>query len=252
MRLFLLLFLLLPGLLPAQFADKEDIPATQTGVKFTWGLEFPNKNTFQGRDYFYLLSGNRLGIQAYQNIPLSMLTQFSPGLGVTYIRFEKSQTYNRDCAQDSFPTFWSFSDSLPGRDIKILAVTIEPAFKFYVVPWNLYLRFSPVAHIQFSTRFENYGHSCGVSAQRSFMDWEESVERKKSAVMVGFSLGMVKEIRLSPARWLALETGMQTMINPILETNSPNFGGPRFDLGFTGFYVNFGFFRKWLPREEME
>lgn len=245
-----MLCLLAPVLLQAQGGRNEDLPATQTGVKFSWGLEFPSRNLYQGFNYKFMEPGNRIGLLGYQNIPINITTQFSPAVGVSYFYFEKSQDYNRDCTLDSFPTFWSVADTLPGRDIKVLALTIEPAFKFYIVNWALFLRLSPIAHINLSTRMENYSHACGSSVKRSFFDWEKGPDRNRARVMVGLSMGIVKEIRLNASRWLALETGFQTMINPLLEANSPKTEGPRFDFGFTGFYVNFGFFRKWIPLDK--
>ncbi|MEM7038940.1 MAG: hypothetical protein AAF570_18305 [Bacteroidota bacterium] len=223
-------------------APVEKAPA-QFGVRFGYGLEFPSENNYRGLEFNLVEAGHRFNYGAYVNITAEPNVQFSPYIGFEHTFWPKSLSYDRDCELDSFPSFWSIDDSVPGRDIRLWNFSIEPAFKFYVSKLTVWLKLQPHFTLNIRSRIENYTHTCGAPLTQQWLTYEESELRTTSNFNFGLGFGIVKEVRLSSGSGLALEPGFRVMLSPLFGVNAADPDGPNFRLYPWGFYLNLSFFR---------
>lgn len=245
MRFVSLLILVLSthGLLQAQAPEKPDLPPTQLGVRANWGLEFISKNTINGQEFALLETGQHIGFGGFLNIAAEENVQFSPFLGMDYTFFPKSTNYVGGCETDTFPTFWSVTDSVPGRDHRFWSVVLEPSFKFYVSKLKIHVRVFPQLSYIVRSRVENYSNSCGNSVPQSWLDYEEDPLRKSSTFNVALGGSIVKEVKVSENAFLHLETGYKFMMSQLLKVRDPDPDREGYSLYPHGWFLNLGFFR---------
>ena len=249
--LFCLLFML-PFMLPftgfSQEISDEVVAENQIekmhfGVRVNWGLQIPGRNLIGGQEIQLVRAGNRLGGGGFLLVSINQKVQFAPFVGVNYVSFRKGQQYKTDCEIDSFPTYHSFYDSLPGRDLRFFYLTIEPAFKVRLSRIHIDLKFSPIIHFPIRAAVEDYVHTCGATGNRGFVAWENSPERKKRPVLIGGSISINRDINLSKNFSIFLEPGFEGYINSLVETEASDIAGGTFNLKYFGFFLNLGFFR---------
>lgn len=243
------LFILL-GILFSQtalFAQEDSLaaekPRKQFGVKGTWNFQFPLNTTENAQQFQLLKPGNQWGGGAFVNIPINEKVQFAPYLGISFLTFRKSAFYVGDCAADSFPTFFQVEDTIPGRDLRFVMLNIEPAFKLKITKINMHLRLSPVVNINLQSKAEDYVHSCGNKGNAGFLTIGSDDKRTIARVMIGGSIGFLREVNLGKNFNLVLEAGGQGFINPLIDLAIPDGSDTDYSLQYAGLYVNIGFFR---------
>lgn len=215
----------------------------QFGVRFGYQLQFPSKNTVGVNEFAFFEAGHHLGYGGYLNLKAGDGVQFSPFFGLEHAFWPKSESYLQDCSIDSFPTFMSVRDSLPGRDFRFFNIVLEPAFKFFMRKMDLWFKVQPMLSYNIQRKVEQYNHSCGVPQAGQFVDYAPSAERAHSKFNLALGAGIVKEVRFKSGSGLALEPGVKLTLSRLLyvESTAPN--GLDFTLYPWGFYLNLSFFR---------
>jgi hypothetical protein len=213
------------------------------GVRAGYGLELPSKNIVNGQEYQLVEAGHRFNYGAFLDLGDPQRTTFSPYLGLEHGFWAKSFSYTQACEQDSFPTFWSVDDSLPGRDHRVVNVVLEPSIRIKLKWEGLYLRLVPAFSYVFQSKIENYTHTCNAPISRAWLDWEDSERRKQSKVNVGIGLGLAKEVRISERTGFSIETGARVTLSALWTVRAATAEEGAFTLQPFGFYVNLGFFR---------
>lgn len=236
-----LLFLLLGPLLVA--GQDEIKEPSRFGVRFGYGLEFPSQNPYRGEDFALFEAGHRLGFGGFVNIPASPKVQFSPYLGLEHVFWPKGQGYRGACDLDSFPTFYSVKDSLPGRNFRMYNIVFEPSIKVKSSKMSVWFRFVPMFSVNFRTRVENYFNTCGLSPQREWLEYSRTDLRRMSGFNFGVGFSIVKQVALSNNSYMALEVGVRNVFTQMLFVNHENHNSPDFSLYPWGFFVNLGFNR---------
>ncbi|MEM6270208.1 MAG: hypothetical protein AAF998_12275 [Bacteroidota bacterium] len=239
---FFLCLFAFPSLLAAQNSPPE-LPPTEFGVRFGYGLEFPSQNVYRGEDFALFEAGHRLGFGGYANIYASERVQFSPYLGFEHVFWPKGAGYRGACDLDSFPTFVSVDDTIPGRNFRMYNIVLEPSFKVHSPKMSVWFRFIPFFSLNFRTRVENYTNTCGVSLQQEWIPYEEAELRRMSSLNFGLGFSIVKEVNVTPDSFLGLEVGIRNIFTPTLFVNQENPEAPDFSLYPWGFFVNLSFFR---------
>lgn len=244
-RLISLLLLLLTGnsLLGQTPALTPELPPAQFGVRANWGFDFVSKNRVNLQEYAFLNTGQHLGFGGFLNIFAEPNVQFSPFLGMNFVNFPKSREYNQDCTQDTFPTFWSIYDSVPGRSHRFWNVALEPSFKFFIPKMKIHIRIFPLLQYNLRARVENYTHTCGAAFGRQWLSWEDDEYRKLARFTVDLGGSLVKEVKIGPNSYLQLESGYKVMLPPLLKVSDPDPDRPGFTLYPGGWFFNLGFFR---------
>lgn len=231
--------------------DREELPPehqamteeSQFGIRFGYQLQFPSKNYVNANNFSFFEAGHYLGYGAYTNIFVGKNIQFTPYFGFEHGFWPKSESYTQDCMRDSFPTFQSVKDSLPGRDFRFYNLTFEPAFKFYSQKRGIFFKIQPMFSYNIRRKVEQYNHSCGVQPQNQFVDYETNEFRKMSRFTFSLGMGIVKEVWINEKAGIALEPGAKVMLSRLLGVNDENPNGPNFSLYPWGFYLNLSFFR---------
>ncbi len=216
---------------------------SQFGVRFGYQLQFPSKNYVNANNFSFFEAGHYLGYGGYINIPLSENIQFSPFFGLEHGFWPKSASYTPDCTRDSFPTFWSVKDSLPGRDFRFYNLVFEPAFKFYSQKRGIFFKVQPMFSYNIERKVEQYNHTCGVLPQGQFVDYGTNEYRKMSRFTFSLGAGIVKEVWINDKAGFAIEPGAKLMFSRLLAVKDENPNGPNFSLYPWGFYINVSFFR---------
>lgn len=235
----LIMLLCLPVLLRAQ----PDRSPSQFGVRFGYGLEFPSTNFYRGDDFALFEAGHRLGFGGYMNVNISPKAQVSPYFGLEHVFWPKGAGYRGACDLDSFPTFYSVSDSLPGRNFRMYNLVFEPSFRLKSPKLSVWLRLVPMFSLNFRTRVENYTNTCGIFPEREWLQYSDSDRRRMSNFNFGLGFSIVKEVTLSNNSLLALEVGVRNVFTQTLFVNHENPDSPNFSLYPWGFFVNLGFMR---------
>lgn len=244
-KILLLLILAYAGQpLAAQTAEQPELPPAQFGVRANWGFDFVSKNRVNLQEYAFLNTGQHVGFGGFVNLFAEENVQFSPFLGLNHMYFPKSAEYSGDCEADTFPTFWSIYDSLPGRSQRFWNVMLEPSFKFYIPKLQIHLRIFPLLQYNLRARVEDYTHTCGASFSRNWLAWEDDEYRKMSRFTVDLGASIVKEVRIGPGSFLQLESGYKAMLPPLLKVSDPDPDRPGFTLYPSGWFFNLGFFRE--------
>lgn len=129
---------------------------------------------------------------------------------------------------------------MPGRDLRFIFLSVEPALKIRIRRIHIDLKMAPVVHIPIRGVVENYVHSCGASGASGFISWENTAARKMSPVLLGGMLSFTREIRLGKNFYLFLEPGFEGYFSYSVKTSTPD---GNFELRYLGFFLNVGFFR---------
>lgn len=235
------LLLMLVLCLPATWAQAQT--PVRMGIRAGYGLELPSKNTVNGQVFYPMEAGHRFNYGAFLDIGKAKGTTFSPYLGLEHAFWPKGHSYNNDCAQDSFPTFWAVDDSLPGRDHRVVNIVLEPAIRIPLRWEGLYLRLMPSFSATFQSKVEDYTHSCNAPLSRAWLDWEDGERRKQSKVNVGVGAGLVKEVQLSERMGFSIETGVRAMLSALWTVRAATPEQGAYTLQPFGFYLHLGFFR---------
>jgi hypothetical protein len=235
--------LVLTFLAPLLVQGQDELPHAQFGVRFGYGLEFPSKNLYRGEDFALFEAGHRLGFGGFVNIPGSPKVQFSPYLGLEHVFWPKGQGYDVGCELDSFPTFYSVKDTLPGRNFRMYNIVFEPSIKVKSSKMSVWFRFVPMFSLNFRTRVEHYFNTCGLSPQREWLEYARNDLRRMSGFDFGLGISIVKEVSFSSGSFLALEIGVRNVFTQTLFVNHENPDSPDFSLYPWGFFVNLGFMR---------
>jgi hypothetical protein len=241
-RLILILLVLVTSLPALTWGQDEKIP-TQFGVRFGYGLEFPSKNIYRGEDFALFEAGHRLGFGGFANIFINPKVQFSPYIGLEHVFWPKGENYRGGCELDSFPTFYSVNDTLPGRNFRLYNVVFEPTFKFLSPKMSVWFRLLPMFSLNFQTRVEDYTYTCGLFPDRQWLDYTSDDLRRMSSFNFGLGFSIVKEVLVSSNSWLALEIGVRKVFTQTLFVNHQNPDSPDFSLYPWGFFVNLSFLR---------
>lgn len=213
------------------------------GIRAGYGLDLPSQNIVNGRVYHLTEAGHRFNYGAFLDLGDAKGTTFSPYLGLEHGFWPKSQGYDRDCAKDSFPTFWSVDDSLPGRDHRVINVVLEPAIRVKLRWEGLFLRMMPSFSYTFQSKVEDYTHTCNAPIARAWIDWQDGERRKQSKVNVGIAMGLVKEVQINEGLGFSIETGARVMLSSLWTVRATTAEQGAFTLQPFGFYLNLGFFR---------
>lgn len=241
----LLTFCCIQASSPADTTRNGDLRRLLFGIRFSAELDLLHTQLNTGQRFRIQKNGYRIGGGAYLAYLVAPRVYFEPFFGLFYQVFAKGPDYQGACDQNDFPTFWNVHDTLPGRDLHFVKIAIEPAFKILIGgKGTLHVRIAPFADFNLLTRVENYGHSCGNTLPRGFLNWENTTDRRKSVLQLGLGAGLVKEVHLGPDFGLSLEPGIRFSINPLLNTSDENNpDAPGFKLNFWGFYLNLSLFR---------
>lgn len=243
------LLLLLAGISCTLLAWSQEAEAprekgeTQFGVRLGYTLELPSQNFYNGEEFSLFEAGHRFSYGAYINIPLDWNIQFVPFFGLDQNFWPKSLGYAQDCALDSFPTFISTSDTVPGRNFRFNNLVFEPAIKVWIPRAKIHVKFQ--AHLTYSirARVENYPFACGISGGQNWLDYEGDALRNHNRFNLGFGASILKEVMIGERTGISLEPGARVMLTPLLQIQDSNPNGPYFTLYPWGIYLNIGVFR---------
>lgn len=211
----------------------------QMGVRLGYSLELPSSSNFRGEDFTFFEAGHRIAYGAFLNLRADKNVQFVPYLGLEHVFWPKSLGYSSDCALDSFPTFWSTSDSLPGRDFRVYNIAFEPGFKFYNPRLSIFFKLQLFLSYSIRVRAEDYTHSCGAgNLSRSWLVYESDEFRENNPFNLGIGGGIVKEVKVGKESFLALEPGIKATISPIFKVFDANPNGPFFTMNPWAIFLN--------------
>lgn len=245
-KLLLLCFSLLTASigLRGQVPDSlPEAPSQNYGLRFGYSLRLPSTNTYRGAEFSLVEAGQEISYGGYLVAKLDRNVHFTPYLGLEHVFWPKSLGYSQDCSQDSFPTFVSTDDSLPGRDMRLFSIAFEPALKFYLPSLGIFLKLQPQFSLNIRTQIENYAYSCDGEFPLGPVQFEETFNSTTSKFNFGIGFGIVKEVRFGGTSGFSIEPGFKTMLTPLFSVADDKPEGPTFSLYPWGFYLNIGFFR---------
>lgn len=227
-----------------QVADSlPEAPTQNFGVRFGYSLQLPSENTYNGQDFLLLEAGHEFNYGAYVVAKLDRNVQFTPYLGLQHINWPKSLGYSNNCQQDSFPTFLSTDDTIPGRDIRLFNLVFEPAIRIYIPRLTIFLKFQPHFALNLRNQFENYSFGCNGQLDQGPVEFEETSRSAMSKVNVGLGLGIVKEVRFGGETGISLEPGFKFNLSSAFTVRDDHPQGPSFSLYPFGIYLNISVFR---------
>ncbi len=247
MNRFLTLFTLL--FLTASFATGQvadslpEAPIHNFGIRVGYSLQLPSENIYNGQEYLLLEAGHEINYGAYLVAKLDRTVQFMPYIGLQHVFWPKSLGYSNDCTQDSFPTFLSANDTIPGRDIQLFNLVFEPAIRIYIPKATFFLKFQPHFALNLRNQFENYQYGCDGQLDQGPVEFEESYNQVMSKVNVGLGMGIVKEVNFGGDAGISIEPGVRFMLSSAFTVRDEHPDGPSFSLYPWGFYLNLSVFR---------
>ncbi len=216
---------------------------TQFGVRLGYGLEIPSTNYYRGEEFSLFEAGHRFTYGAYLNIPLDWNVDFTPFVGLDQNFWPKSLGYANDCTLDSFPTYISTADTVPGRNFRFNNIVVEPGFRFYIPRASIFLKFQ--AHLTYSirARVENYPFACGLSGQQNWLDYRSTSLANHNRFNLGFGTALVKEVTVGDNTGVMFEVGTRIQLTPLLSIQDADPNGPYFSLFPWNIFINLGVFR---------
>lgn len=236
--------LLTSSLTMGQVADSlPEAPAHSFGVRFGYSLQLPSENIYNGQEFLLLEAGHEINYGAYLVAKLDRNVQFMPYFGLQHVFWPKSLGYSNDCSQDSFPTFLTTDDTIPGRDIELFNLVFEPSIRIYIPRLTIFMKFQPHIGLNLRNQFENYQYGCDGQLDQGPVEFEESSLQAMSRVNVGLGLGIVKEVRFGGDTGISLEPGVKFMLSSVFTVRDDHPEGPAFSLYPWGFYLNMSVFR---------
>ena len=244
--LFALILLFPMSLAFGQAVETSELPEAPRhsfGVRFGYSLQLPSENTYNGQDFLLTEAGHEINYGAYLIGRLDRNVQFQGYFGLQHVFWPKSLGYSNDCEQDSFPTFLSTDDSIPGRDIRLFNLVFEPALRIYIPKLTIFLKFQPQFALNLRNQIENYAYGCNGQLDQGPVEFTETENRAMSRVNVALGLGIVKEVTFGGETGISLEPGFKFNLSSVFTVRDETPMGPSFTLYPWGFYLNVSVFR---------